>query len=169
MYLELILIYITIFIFGITIGSFLNVCIYRIPEKKTVVTDRSHCMKCGYQLAWYDMFPVLSWLALGGKCRKCKEPISAQYPIIEALNGIFYTIIFMANGLNIHSVIYCLLTSALIVLSVIDWRTYEIPICIINFILVLGILETIIDHKNWINHDRIPECQYITMDYLSGK
>ena len=152
MYLELILIYITIFIFGITIGSFLNVCIYRIPEKKTVVTDRSHCMKCGYQLAWYDMFPVLSWLALGGKCRKCKEPISAQYPIIEALNGIFYTIIFMANGLNIHSVIYCLLTSALIVLSVIDWRTYEIPICIINFILVLGILQKIIDHKNWINH-----------------
>ena len=124
---ELIPIYILIFAFGIVIGSFLNVCIYRIPQHETVVTERSHCMRCGYQLAWYDMVPVFSWLFLRGRCRKCKEPISPQYPII----------------------IYCFLTSALIVLSVIDWRTYEIPFGINIFILVLGILHVFLDHDNW--------------------
>jgi leader peptidase (prepilin peptidase)/N-methyltransferase len=81
---ELIPIYIVIFLFGIVIGSFLNVCIFRIPNHETVVTERSHCMRCGYQLSWYDMVPVFSWLFLRGRCRKCKEPISPQYPIIEA-------------------------------------------------------------------------------------
>lgn len=90
---ELIPIYILIFAFGIVIGSFLNVCIYRIPQHETVVTERSHCMRCGYQLAWYDMVPVFSWLFLRGRCRKCKEPISPQYPIIEALNGILYIVV----------------------------------------------------------------------------
>ena len=146
---DLIPIYILIFAFGIVIGSFLNVCIYRIPQHETVVTERSHCMKCGYQLAWYDMVPVFSWLFLRGRCRKCKAPISPQYPIVEALNGIMYVIIFAANGLEISSIIYCLLTSALIVLSVIDWRTYEIPFGINIFILVLGILHVFIDHDNW--------------------
>ena len=146
---DLIPIYILIFAFGIVIGSFLNVCIYRIPQHETVVTERSHCMKCGYQLAWYDMVPVFSWLFLRGRCRKCKAPISPQYPIVEALNGIMYVIIFAVNGLEISSIIYCLLTSALIVLSVIDWRTYEIPFGINIFILVLGILHVFIDHDNW--------------------
>lgn len=146
---ELIPIYILIFAFGIVIGSFLNVCIYRIPQHETVVTERSHCMRCGYQLAWYDMVPVFSWLFLRGRCRRCKEPISPQYPIIEALNGILYIVVFAVNGLELTSIIYCFLTSALIVLSVIDWRTYEIPFGINIFILVLGILHVFLDHDNW--------------------
>ena len=146
---ELIPVYILIFVFGIVIGSFLNVCIYRIPKKETVVSERSHCMKCGYQLAWYDMIPVFSWLCLRGKCRKCKEPISPQYPIVEAVNGVLYVVVFLVNGLNIESMIYCMLSSALIVLSVIDWRTYEIPLGINLFILVLGILHLLIDLKSW--------------------
>lgn len=152
MYLELIPIYFTILLFGLVIGSFLNVCILRIPDGKTVVLERSHCMECGYQLSWYDMFPVFSWIMLRGKCRKCKQPISAQYPIIETLNGVLYLLICIVNGLNIYSLIYCLLTSALIVLSVIDWRIYEIPICNIKFILVLGILATAVDYQNWLEH-----------------
>ena len=80
--------YIIIFIFGITIGSFLNVCIYRIPLRESIVTAPSHCMTCGRELKWYDMVPVLSWLFLGGKCRNCKSKISVQYPIIEGVNGI---------------------------------------------------------------------------------
>ena len=64
--------YVCLFVFGICIGSFLNVCIYRIPLKETIVSDRSHCMKCGHTLAWYDLFPLFSWLSLGGKCRYCK-------------------------------------------------------------------------------------------------
>ena len=149
---ELIPIYILIFTFGIVIGSFLNVCIYRIPMHETVVTERSHCMRCGYQLSWYDMIPVFSWLFLGGKCRKCKEPISPQYPIVEATNGILYLLIFAVCGFKWESIIYCLMASALLVLSVIDWRTYEIPIGINIFILVLGILHIIIDYHNWLNY-----------------
>ena len=149
---ELIPIYILIFAFGIVIGSFLNVCIYRIPMHETVVTERSHCMRCGYQLSWYDMIPVFSWLCLGGKCRKCKEPISPQYPIVEATNGVLYLLVFAVCGFGLDSIIYCLMASALLVLSVIDWRTYEIPIGINIFILVLGILHIVIDYQNWLDY-----------------
>lgn len=149
---ELIPIFILIFTFGIVIGSFLNVCIYRIPMHETVVTERSHCMRCGYQLSWYDMIPVFSWLFLGGKCRKCKEPISPQYPIVEATNGVLYLLIFAVCGFELESIIYCLMASALLVLSVIDWRTYEIPIGINIFILVLGILHIVIDYQNWLDY-----------------
>ena len=152
MYLELIPIYITIFLFGIVIGSFLNVCIFRIPNHETVVTERSHCMNCGYQLSWYDMVPVFSWLCLGGRCRKCKTPISPQYPIVEAVNGILYMVVFAVNGFSLESILYCLFVSALLVLSVIDWRTYEIPIGINIFILVLGILHTALDYSNWLTY-----------------
>ena len=152
MYLELIPIYITIFLFGIVIGSFLNVCIFRIPNHETVVTERSHCMNCGYQLSWYDMVPVFSWLCLGGKCRKCKTPISPQYPIVEAVNGILYMVVFAVNGFSLESILYCLFVSALLVLSVIDWRIYEIPIGINIFILVLGILHTALDYSNWLTY-----------------
>lgn len=147
-----IVIYLLIFLFGTVIGSFLNVCIYRIPKHETVVTERSHCMTCGYQLQWYDMIPVLSWLVLKGKCRKCKAPVSAQYPIVEAGNGILYLIVFLANGLNFISVLYCLLASALLVLSVIDIRTYEIPFGINVFILALGLIRLLLDYRNWPEH-----------------
>ena len=149
MELELIPVYIFIFLFGIVIGSFLNVCIYRIPMHETIVSERSHCMKCGYQLAWYDLVPLFSWLALRGRCRKCKAPISPQYPIVEAVNGVLYVLIFWVKDFTLESVFYCLLVSALIVLSVIDWRTYEIPIGINIFILTLGVLHLLTDLKNW--------------------
>ena len=144
--------YITIFIFGITIGSFLNVCIYRLPLGESVVTAPSHCMTCGRKLRWYDMVPVFSWLVLGGKCRNCKSEISVQYPIIEGVNGILYVVIFAVNGLVWSSVIYCLMASALLVLSVIDWRTYEIPFGINVFLFVLGIAMAVLDRGNLVEH-----------------
>ncbi len=144
--------YIVIFLFGITIGSFLNVCIYRIPKKENIAIERSHCMECGYTLAWYDLVPVLSYILLGGKCRKCKTKLSIQYPIIEALNGCLYVLIFIVNGLTIQSVIYCLLASALLVLSVIDFRTYEIPFGINLFILTLGLIQLAMDYPHWLQY-----------------
>lgn len=144
--------YIIIFIFGITIGSFLNVCIYRIPLGESIVTAPSHCMTCGRKLKWYDMVPVFSWLVLGGKCRNCKSKISVQYPIIEGVNGIFYVMICAVNGLEWNSVIYCFMASALLVLSIIDWRTYEIPFGINVFLFVLGIAMTILDRGNLVEH-----------------
>ena len=144
--------YIIIFIFGITIGSFLNVCIYRIPLGESIVTAPSHCMTCGWKLKWYDMVPVFSWLVLGGKCRNCKSKISVQYPIIEGVNGILYVMICAVNGLEWSSVIYCFMASALLVLSIIDWRTYEIPFGINVFLFVLGIAMTILDRGNLVEH-----------------
>jgi leader peptidase (prepilin peptidase)/N-methyltransferase len=152
MFPELIPILIVVFLFGIVIGSFLNVCIYRIPKKETVVTERSHCMSCGYQLSWYDMVPVASWLALRGRCRKCKAKISAQYPLVEAANGILYVAVFLACDVNFTSILYCLLVSALLVLSVIDFRTYEIPFGINIFILVLGLIHIALDYHNWVGY-----------------
>ena len=144
--------YILIFIFGITIGSFLNVCIYRIPLGESIVTAPSHCMTCGWKLKWYDMVPVFSWLVLGGKCRNCKSKISVQYPIIEGVNGILYVVICAVNGLEWSSMIYCFMASALLVLSIIDWRTYEIPFGINVFLFVLGIAMTILDRENLVEH-----------------
>ena len=144
--------YIIIFIFAITIGSFLNVCIYRIPLGESIVMAPSHCMTCGRKLKWYDMVPVFSWLVLGGKCRNCKSKISVQYPIIEGVNGILYVMICAVNGLEWSSVIYCFMASALLVLSIIDWRTYEIPFGINVFLFVLGVAMTILDRGNLAEH-----------------
>lgn len=148
MYVD-ILFYLIIFLFGAVIGSFLNVCIYRIPKKEDVVKTRSHCMSCGYQLQWYDMFPVFSYLFLRGKCRKCGAKLSVQYPLIEAVNGILYVMIVLIHGVNVDSLLYCLLTSALLVLSVIDFRTYEIPFGINLFILALGLIRAALDYHHF--------------------
>ena len=139
-------------IYGVLIGSFLNVCIYRIPEKQSVVVVRSHCMSCGKQIKWYDLVPLVSFLILRGKCRYCKAKLSWQYPAVEALNGILYGIIVLVNGFNITSVLYCLATSALLALSIIDWRTYEIPPSFNIFIGILGIIRLILDLPHWYNY-----------------
>lgn len=144
--------YIVIFIFGITIGSFLNVCIYRIPLHQSIVMVSSHCMTCGRKLKWYDMVPVFSWLLLGGKCRSCKSKISLQYPVIESLNGILYVVICLVNGMDLFSLIYCLMTSALLTLSLIDWRTYEIPPGINAFLFILGVAAAVLDRGNLLSH-----------------
>lgn len=147
--LPTILFSIIIFLYGIIIGSFLNVCIYRIPKKENIVTTRSHCMSCGYQLKWYDLIPLFSWLALGGRCRKCKTKISVQYPLIEALNGVLYLIVFLCYGVSIETLLYCLMASALLALSVIDFRTFEIPLGFNVFIAVLGLVRVLTDLTNW--------------------
>lgn len=145
------LLYVIILLYGIIFGSFLNVCIYRIPEKKDIVT-RSHCMECGYQLAWYDLIPVFSYLFLKGRCRKCGTKISVQYPLIELLNGCLWLLIFYCYGFELKSVLYCVLISILIVISVIDFRTYEIPPVLCAGIGVLGIVQVIADRDNWLNY-----------------
>ena len=133
------------FIFGLCIGSFLNVCIYRIPLKQDIVKLPSHCMSCGRQLKWYELIPLFSFLIQGGKCRGCGTKLSVQYPIIELLNGLLYVLIYGIYGLTPQAIIFCLLASVLIVISVIDFRTYEIPLGCNIFILILGIAQVCID------------------------
>ncbi|MCM1111814.1 MAG: prepilin peptidase [Muribaculum sp.] len=144
--------YLVVFLYGILIGSFVNVVIYRVPKKENIVTTRSHCMSCGYQLKWYDLIPLFSYLALGGRCRKCKTKLSVQYPLIEGLNGLLYLVVFARYGLSIDSLIYGLLFSALLALSVIDFRTYEIPVGFNYFILALGLVRVLTDWENWLEY-----------------
>ena len=144
-----ILLYIIIFLFGIIIGSFLCVCIRRIPKKKNIVNVRSHCESCGYQLKWYDLVPVFSYLCLGGKCRKCGIKISVYHLIIEVLNGCLYVLVFFVCGISVESLLYCLAGSALLALSFIDFKTYEIPVGFNIFIGILGIVRIITDYRNW--------------------
>lgn len=149
--------YTTVFVFGIVIGSFLNVLIYRIPRHENIAVVRSHCMQCGYQLKWYDLFPIFSYLFLRGKCRKCKAKISVQYPLVEALNGILYVIVFafiyqQTTDSLLCCVLYCMLGSALLALSVIDFRTYEIPVGFNLFIGLLGVARIATDYENWLQY-----------------
>ena len=146
-----IFIYTIVFLYGIVIGRFLNVCIFRIPKKENIVQS-SHCMSCGRKLGWRDMVPVFSYIMLRGRCRQCGARISIQYPLIEALNGVLYVVVFMAGGFTFSSVLYCLMTSALIVIAVIDERTYQIPVSQNLFLGLLGIIMTVYDFRHILSH-----------------
>src|SRR5271167_708330 len=92
---------ILVFIFGIMVGSFLNVCIYRLPADKSIVTPRSHCPQCNKLIAWYDNIPLISYILLGGKCRYCKTHIPFRYFFVELLTGCFFLLIhLMFKGPN---------------------------------------------------------------------
>lgn len=141
-----------IFLYGIIFGSFLNVCIYRIPKKESIVSTPSHCMNCGYRLKWYDLVPLFSFLFLKGRCRQCKTKLSWQYPVVEALNGVLWVLTFAFGGMTWDSLLGCCLVSALLVLSVIDWRTYEIPLGINIFIAVLGVIHLLVHRDQWLTY-----------------
>lgn len=140
---------IVVFIYGLLIGSFLNVCIYRIPRGESIVTGRSHCTNCNKLIQWYDLVPLVSYILLRGKCRNCKTKISIQYPLIELLNGLLYVFIIETNGFHLTSILYCLCVSALIALSIIDFKTFEIPVQFNYFIGFLGVIRLIYDYRNW--------------------
>lgn len=149
MALEPFIPYIIVFLYGIVIGSFLNVCIYRLPKGESVVTVGSHCMKCNHKLKGRDLIPLFSWLALKGKCRYCGTRISVQYPIVEAVNGGLYILIFAVNGWKADSVLWCLLASALLVIAVIDYRTMRIPGCMDAVIFCIGVIHLGLHWENW--------------------
>jgi leader peptidase (prepilin peptidase)/N-methyltransferase len=90
--------YIFVFIFGAVVGSFLNVCIYRLPAGKSIVSPPSSCPVCQGRIKWYDNIPIVSWLLLRGRCRGCSSPISPRYPVVEALNGLFTLALFYRLG-----------------------------------------------------------------------
>ena len=131
-----ILIDIFVFVFGVCIGSFLNCVIFRL-EQKEKMTGRSHCLHCKNTLSWKDLFPVLSFVCLGGKCRYCKGKISWQYPIVEIATGILFVFIFSSLGLDWRSgfglwdlLKLCFMfyvASVLVIIFVYDLRYYIIP------------------------------------------
>lgn len=119
--------YIIIFLLGVIIGSFLNVCIYRIPKGESIIFPSSHCTSCGTPLKWYDLIPIISFIIQKGKCRYCGEKISLQYPIVEFLNGILYLILYYNFDFNLDFIFYGIIFSILIVIFFIDLYYQIIP------------------------------------------
>ncbi len=138
-------IFIFIFVLGLIVGSFLNVCILRIPAGESIVKNSSHCMSCGKKLHWYELIPVFSWLALRGRCSKCHAPISKQYPLVEFVNGVFWLVVALQCGFTSDTILGCLLVSVLLVASVIDARTRELPIQTTIFVAILGLVRIILE------------------------
>jgi len=116
-----------LFIFGAVTGSFLNVCIYRLPLEQSVISPRSRCMGCGVTIAWYDNIPIISWFLLRGRCRNCQTSFSIRYPLVELLTGVLALLLFLRFGLSIPFVIYFLLTAGLVVITFIDFDHQIIP------------------------------------------
>ena len=130
-----------IFTLGLLIGSFLNVCIYRIPREESIAYPPSHCTKCETHLKPWDLIPVLSYISSLGRCRYCGESISPQYPFIELLNGMAYVLLFTVYGYTIDFMAYIILTSILILISGIDFKTQILPDGLVLTIFILGIIH----------------------------
>ncbi len=130
--LQGVLIQLWVFGLGLVIGSFLNVCIYRIPENISLLWPASTCVNCSKRIVWYDNIPVLSYLFLRGKCRHCQHKISALYPIIEIITGIVFLLLFnsvliLQGGLISAYIFYLIFCCLLIVGSFVDLEFYIIP------------------------------------------
>ena len=125
---------------GLKIGSFLNVCIFRIPRQQSIVTPRSFCTRCGQALKPYDNIPLISFLLLRGKCRSCKGTISWQYPVVEALTTAVYWGTFAGYGLQWKTAVLLVFFSALIVLVFIDLNHRLLPDVITLPGIALGIV-----------------------------
>jgi leader peptidase (prepilin peptidase)/N-methyltransferase len=128
-----------VFVFGLIIGSFCNVVIYRLPQGKSIVTPGSQCRSCGNAIRPWNNIPLLSYALLRGQCRFCKEPISARYPAVELASGILYVLLWYKLGLSLQFVFYGLLTSALVVVALIDFDHRIIPNTITLPGMVIGL------------------------------
>jgi leader peptidase (prepilin peptidase)/N-methyltransferase len=112
---------------GLCFGSFLNVCILRLPHDQSLLRPRSTCPQCKQPIAWRDNIPVVSWLWLRGKCRWCHKPISVQYPVIEALVGVLFGVSVLAYGASLHAVSAAVFGTLLLGIAITDARHYLIP------------------------------------------
>ena len=141
-----------IFILGLIVGSFSNVCIYRIPRNESIIFPASHCPKCHSPIKPADNIPLLSYILLKGRCRNCKSKISIQYPIVELLTGLIYLIIYLVYGLSIQSLIYIILSSALVIISFIDLNEQIVPDVISLPGIVIGfIISFFVPYISFIN------------------
>ena len=123
-------------------GSFANVCIYRLPLEKGVVSGRSYCPKCKKQITWKDNIPIISYFLLNGKCRKCKKPISSQYALVEFLSILFFTIIYFLYGITLTTLLLMILSLSFIIIFFIDLKHFIIPNEITFSMMALGFLKS---------------------------
>ena len=132
------------FVIGSMVGSFLNVCILRMPKDESIVFPSSHCTSCNKPIAWYDNIPVLSFLLLGARCRRCKVKISWQYPIIEAVTGALFVVFLNKFGMTPKGFLYLYLTLGMLVQSLIDWRYRIIPDSITFPAMGVGLVASVV-------------------------
>jgi leader peptidase (prepilin peptidase) / N-methyltransferase len=139
---------------GLSVGSFLNVCIHRLPHRTSVVRPSSRCPNCGYELGWFDNIPVVSWLMLRGRCRKCAAPISIRYPIVEVLTMLVFLLHWWVFGWTLVMVVRLAFACALIALFAIDFEHHLLPDkitlpgiatgLIVNLVVPPGIVDAIL-------------------------
>ncbi|MBQ5333483.1 MAG: prepilin peptidase [Oscillospiraceae bacterium] len=144
-------IYVFVFLFGITIGSFLNVCIYRLPKGESLVKSNSHCMTCGTQIKRYDLIPVFSWLILRGKCRACGAKITPRYMIVELMTGLVFLGVFMRWSFfnyGLYPVMLCLFLSGLIVLCFQDIDTQEMCVSVLIYTIIIAAASHVLSFIN---------------------
>jgi leader peptidase (prepilin peptidase)/N-methyltransferase len=137
---------------GAIVGSFLNVCTYRLPLGKSIVWPASACTNCGRQLAWFENIPMLSYLVLWGRCRTCRHPISGRYPIVEALTALMFAAAWASYGPGVLSVSRLIFGCALIVLFAIDFEHYILPNVITLPGIVVGFLFSLVSAEpGWLS------------------
>lgn len=124
---ELQMLLIVFFCFGAVVGSFLNVCIYRIPAEKSIVSPPSSCPACGHRIRWFENIPIVSYLLLRGRCSACRIKISPRYPAVEALTGLLFALTFYYFGFSAATLVYLIFVAALVVITFIDLDHQIIP------------------------------------------
>jgi len=136
-----------VFVFGTAVGSFLNVCIYRLPGSLSIIRPRSMCPRCQTQIASYDNIPIVSYLWLRGRCRHCGAAISLRYPVVEMAAGLFAVAVFNRHGLAVESILLYAFVAALLVVTFIDIDHQIIPDVITYPGIVVGFLSSLVlDH-----------------------
>ncbi|MGI6748524.1 MAG: prepilin peptidase [Anaerovoracaceae bacterium] len=133
----------TVFILGLLTGSFLNVCICRIPLGKNFVKGRSYCPSCDALIPWYCNIPLLSYIFLKGKCKHCGNKISLIYPVVELLNALLYLAALYLYGLTLQTLFVAILFSVLIIIAFIDLKHLIIPDGLVVFIIILSIINAV--------------------------
>jgi len=131
-----------VIILGTLWGSFANVCIVRLPKDKGVVGGRSKCPKCKKQIVWYDNIPIISYLLLNGKCRKCKKTISFQYVIVELISAVSFICIYSIYELSLTTLLLCILSLGFIIIFFIDLEHFIIPDVVTFPLMVLGFIKS---------------------------
>ena len=127
---------------GASVGSFLNVCVHRLPDRRSIVRPGSACPACGHPIAWHDNIPLLSYVLLRGRCRHCRARISPRYPLVEAATALLFALLFARHGLSPEFVLQALLSAALIALILIDARHQILPNAITLPGIALGLVTS---------------------------
>ena len=158
-----------VFFFGICIGSFLNVCILRLPMGESLTKQNSHCMTCGTEIKRYDLIPLFSWLILGGKCRACKAPISPRYSIVEGLTGVIFVLTFVncdfVNNGFLYPALVCLFIAGVIVVGFQDFDTQHMVTSVLFYIGIVAFATRVL---SIVRPTRFRACDVTVLDGIIG-